>query len=195
VNKTKNIFSNVTYQDEQTGIAYRTYDNLGSSKEVYLRFVGGLPPKGKYFFYAGAQQNINSYKGFYQGVPLNYTRSSWVFFMYQQLKATPTITISTYGFMRTKGLQNFYELDNFGALNFSINKSVMKKTANVILSFNDVLLTNKTNFKLQQGNVNAYGTRLGDTRRVGITFRYNFGIKPKEDKKPMFEQPADTKDN
>ena len=53
VNKTKDIFSNVTYQDDVTKIAYRTYDNIGSSKEFYLRFVGGLPPGGKYFFYAG----------------------------------------------------------------------------------------------------------------------------------------------
>ena len=192
VNKTKNIFSNVTYQDESTGIAYRTYDNLGTSKETYLRFVGGIPPGGNYFFYAGAQMNINSYDGFYQGAPLNYSRKSWVFFMYHQIKLLPTLTMSVNGFMRTKGLQNFYELDNFGAAYISVNKSVMKKTANIILSFNDVFLTNKTSFRLQQGNVNAYGTRMGDTRRLGITFRYNFGIKPKEEKKQLFEQPAES---
>ncbi len=194
VNNTSNIFSNVTYQDEQTGIAYRTYDNLGTNKEVYLRFVGGIPPGGKYFFYAGAQQNINSYNGLYQGAALHFKRSSWVFFMYQQLKLAPTLTTSLYGFMRTGGVQNFYELDQFGALNLSFNKSVLKKKANLILSFNDLLLTNKTTFHLQQGNVNANGNRLGDTRRVGITLRYNFGLKPKEEKKPLFEQPADTKE-
>lgn len=191
VNKTKNIFSNVTYQDEATGIAYRTYDNLGTSKETYLRAVGGLPPGGKYFFYAGAQMNINSYDGLYQGAPLHYSRKSWVFFMYHQIKLLPTLNMTLNGFMRTKGLQNFYELQNFGAANISFNKSVMKRTANVILSFNDVFLTNKTTFSLQQGNVNAYGTRVGDTRRVGITFRYNFGLKPREEKKQLFEQPAE----
>ena len=195
VNKTSNIFSNVTYQDDITGIAYRTYDNLGTNKEVYLRFVGGIPPGGKYFFYAGAQQNINSYDGFYQGKPLRYTRGSWVFFMYQQLKVLPTLTMSVNGFMRLKGLQNFYEFNNFGALNVSFNKSVMKKTANLVLSFNDILLTNKTTFTLQQGDVNVSGTRINDTRRVGLTFRYNFGIKPKEEKKPMFEQPAELREN
>jgi iron complex outermembrane recepter protein len=191
VNKTKNIFSNVTYQDETTGIAYRTYDNVGKNKEVYLRFVGGIPPVGKYFFYAGAQMNINSYDGLYQGEPLNYSRKSWVFFMYHQLKISPTLSITANGFMRTKGLQNFYELNTFGAANVSFNKSVMKKTANIILSFNDIFLTNRTTFNLQQGNVSANGTRVGDTRRVGITFRYNFGIKPKEEKKQMFEQPSE----
>ncbi len=194
VNNTKNIFSNVTYQDGQTGIAYRTYDNLGTNREVYLRFVGGLPPGGNYFFYAGGQQNFNSYDGFYQGAPLHYKRSSWVFFMYHQLKLLPTLNVSLQGFMRTKGFQNFYELGNFGALNLSFNKTVMK-TANVILSFNDILLTNKMDFRLQQGNVDATGSRLNDTRRVGLTFRYNFGIKHTEEKKPLFEQPAESKDN
>lgn len=191
INKTQNIFSNVTYQDDNTKIAYRTYDNLGINKEVYLRFVGGIPPGGKYFFYAGAQQNINTYNGRYQDSALNYKRSSWLFFMYHQVKLLPTLTMGVYGFMRTKGLQNFYELNNFGTLNVNFNKSIMKKTANLILAFNDVLYTNKTSFSLQQGNINATGTRMGDTRRVSLTFRYNFGIKPKEEKKEMFGQPTE----
>lgn len=112
--------------------------------------------------------------------------------MYHQIKLLPTLNMVLNGFMRTKGLQNFYELNTFGAANISFNKSVMKKKANIILSFNDIFLTNKTTFRLQQGNVNAYGTRLGDTRRVGITFRYNFGIKPKEEKKEMFSQPSES---
>lgn len=191
INKTKDIFTNVTYQDDATAIAYRTFDNLGTNREVYLRFVGGIPPGGKYFFYAGAQQNINNYKGVYQNKPLAYKRNSWVFFMYHNFKASPTLNISMGGFMRLKGLQNFYELKTFGALNSSFNKSIMAKKANLILSFNDILRTNKTSFSLQQGNVSATGTRLNDNRRIGLTFRYNFGVKPKEEKKAMFEQPSE----
>ena len=40
INETKNIFSNVTYQDNTTKIAFRTYDNLGKNKEYYLRVIG-----------------------------------------------------------------------------------------------------------------------------------------------------------
>ena len=87
------------------------------------------------------------------------------------------------GFMRTKGIQNFYELENFGGLFISANKSILKKKANIILSVNDALRTNHVYFSLNQGNVNAKGSRENDTRRIGITFRYNFGLsKPKENK-------------
>lgn len=183
LNRTKDIFSNVTYQDDMTKVAYRTYDNLGKSKEFYFRILGGIPPGGKYFFYIGAQHNFIEYDGFYQNQPLSYKRGSWLFFIYQELKATKTLTVSMQGFMRTKALQNFYELNTFGGLFISVNKSILKKKVNIIFSVNDALRTNHVSFSLNQGNVSAKGSRVNDTRRFGITLRYNFGLnKPKEDK-------------
>ncbi len=183
INQTKNIFSNVTYQDDVTKIAYRTYDNLGKNKELYFRIIAGIPPGGKYFFYMGTQYNYNEYNGVYQNLPFHYTRGSWLFFMYQEFKATPTLLLSTQGFMRTKAVQNFYELNTFGGLFLSVNKSVLKKKGNIILSVNDALQTNHVEFTLQQGNVSTTGSRVNDTRRLGLTLRYNFGLsKPKENK-------------
>lgn len=190
INDTKDIFSNVTYQDTNR-IAYRTYDNLGKNKEVYAKVIGGIPPGGKYFFYVGVQYNHNRYNGFYEGVPLNYNRGSWTFFMFQEFKATKTLTFNMQGFMRTKGLQNLYELNTFGGVYVSVNKSILKKKANIILSVNDLFRTNQVSFSLQQGTVSAQGTRVNDTRRLGLTFRYNFGIKPKEENKKGFDAPAD----
>ena len=183
VNQTKDIFSNVTYQDNSTKIVYRTYDNLGKNKEVYFRIIAGIPPGGKYFFYMGSQYNYNAYDGIYQNLPFNYKRGSWLFFMYQELKVRPTLVVSAQGFMRTKAVQNFYELNTFGGLFLSVNKSVLNKKANIILSLNDALQTNHIDFTLKQGNVNSTGSRVNDTRRLGITLRYNFGLsKPKENK-------------
>ena len=191
INKTRDIFSNVTYQDNITRVAYRTYDNLGSNNEFYAKLIGGIPPGKKYFFYVGALYNYNSYSGFYEGQPLNYKRGSWTFFMFQELKLTKTFTVNMQGFMRTKGLQNLYELNTFGGLFVSANKSILKKKANIILSVNDLLRTNHVSFSLKQGSVQAQGERVNDTRRLGLTFRYNFGIKPKEEKKKSFDAPAE----
>ncbi len=190
INNTKDIFSSVTYQDSSK-IAYRTYDNLGKNKETYAKIIGGIPPGGKYFFYVGVQYNHNFYNGFYEGKPLNYKRGSWTFFMFQELKVTPTFIINMQGFLRTKGLQNLYELNTFGGLFISANKSILKKKANIILSVNDLLQTNRVSFSLQQGSVMAQGQRINDTRRLGLTFRYNFGIKPKEENKKAFDAPSD----
>jgi hypothetical protein len=192
VNDTKDIFSNVTYQDNTTKIAYRTFDNLGKNKELYFKVIGGIPPGGKYFFYVGAQYNYNKYEGVYQNQPLNYSRGSYTFFMYHEFKATKKMIFNMQGFMRTKGLQNFYELNTFGGLFVSVNRSIMQKKANIILSVNDLLQTNRVGFSLDQADLRATGKRINDTRRLGITLRYNFGIKPREEKKPSFDTPAES---
>lgn len=190
INNTKDIFSNVNYAGPNN-ITYRTYDNLGKNKEFYAKVIGGIPPGGTYFFYVGALYNYTHYTGFYESVPFDLKRGSWTFFMFQEFKVTPTFTLNTQGFLKTKGLQNLYELNTFGGLFVSANKSILKKKANIILSVNDLLHSNQISFSLKQGTTEATGKRVNDTRRLGLTFRYNFGIKPKEENKKSFEAPAD----
>ena len=190
INNTRDIFSQVTLQDDQTKITYRTYANIGKNKELYMKLIGGIPPGGKYFFYVGVQYNHNSYEGLYDNRPLNFKRGSYTFFMYHELKLTKTFTFNMQGFMRTKGVQNFYELNTFGGLFVSVNKAILNKKANIILSVNDLLQTNRVSFNIRQGNIEASGERINDTRRLGLTFRYNFGGKSTEDKK-SFDAPSE----
>lgn len=187
INDTRDIFSNVTYQDNNTKIALRTFDNLGKNRELYCRLVTGIPPGGKYFFYLGGIYNYNEYRGFYQNLPLNYNRGSFTFFTFHEFKASKTFTLNLQAFMRTRGLQNLYELENFGGMTLSANKSILNKKGNIILAVNDVFRTNFVTFALNQGDISAAGQRINDTRRVGLTFRYNFGFKPKEEKKQGFD--------
>lgn len=189
VNDMKDIFTNVTYQRDS--IVYRTFDNLGRNKETYVRVTGGIPPGGKYVFYAGAQYNHSNYDGSYAGKPLAYKRGTWTFFTYHNFKPSKVWNFTLNGFMRLKGLQNFYEIDPVGQLNFSINRSLMKRKMNVVLSINDMFYTNKYTFKIDQPGISASGQRFNDTRRVGLTVRYNFGIKPKEEKNENFGAPAE----
>jgi iron complex outermembrane recepter protein len=189
VNNTSNVFSQVTYQNNATKIAYRTYDNLGRYKEIYARLFGGLPAGGKYFMYVGVQYNHIQYDGEYGGFPLIYSRGSWTFFTGHELKITPTLKFNLNAWMYANGFRLFNELKTLGQLNASVIKTLMDKKFNIIISGNDILQTNKSVFHLQQGNVFVNGTRTQDSRRFGVTLRYNFGIAPKEEKKEFFNQP------
>ena len=77
------------------------------------------------------------------------------------------------------------------------NNSLPSKSGNYLLKVYLDGDTSKTVFTrallvLQpKGSVSAQGQRINDTRRLGLTFRYNFGIKPKEENKKSFEAPAD----
>ncbi len=184
LNDTKDIFTNVVYQaDSSRSQAYRTYDNLGSNKEWYFRAIGALPPGGKYFIVLGTQYNHNLYDGIYEGKPLSFSRGTWSFFTYQTYRLDQRSVITLNGFVRFRGQQQFYELSSFGALNMSVNRKFIKDKLIITLSGNDILRTNKNDFLIRQGSVNATGFRLSDTRRFGLNIRYAFGVKKKEENK------------
>jgi iron complex outermembrane recepter protein len=194
VNETKDIFTNVLYQSPTNKqVAYRTYDNLGRSRETYFRGIAVIPPGKAFFAVVGAQLNHNVYNGIYEDKPIVFDKATWTFFTFQSLKLDKLSTFTINGFWRTNGQQQFYELDNFGQLNSSLNRQFLNKKLTVTLSMNDIFFTNKNTFTLRQGSIYAVGFRENDTRRFGINIRYNFGIKPKEQKLDMLD--ADVKVN
>ena len=189
VNETTDIFTNVVYQSPTNKqVSYRTYDNLGKSRETYFRIIGVIPPGKKFFAVLGTQYNRNNYNGFYEGKPIVFNRGTWSIFTFQSLKLDGFSTLTLNGFWRFKGQQQFYELSDFGTLNATINRQFLKKKLTVTASYNDFLYTNNNHFELHQGTQNAIGYRASDTRRMGLSLRYNFGFKPKENKLEMLEQ-------
>jgi iron complex outermembrane receptor protein len=182
-NYTQDIFTNVLYQDpENPTVAYRSYDNLGKNAETYFRLMGAIPPGKKYFFVVGMQYNYNDYRGEYESSPLEFKRGSLSLFTFHQLKLGPLTTVSLNGFYRMKGQLQFYELSNFGNLNLNINRQLLNKKLLVSLSVSDLFFTNQYRFVLTQGSVSATGARINDTRRVGLSLRYNFGVRKKDEK-------------
>jgi hypothetical protein len=188
VNETKDIFTNVLYQSPTNNqVAYRTYDNLGRSRETYFRGIAVIPPGKAFFAVVGAQLNHNVYNGMYEQKPIVFDKATWTFFTFQSLKLDKLSTFTINGFWRTNGQQQFYELENFGQLNSSLNRQFLNKKLTVTLSMNDIFFTNKNTFTLRQGSIYAVGFRENDTRRFGINIRYNFGIKPKEQKMDLLD--------
>jgi iron complex outermembrane receptor protein len=184
VNKTEDIFTNVIYQNGNQ--AFRTYDNLGRNTEWYFRGLGALPPGGRYFFVVGAQYNHNFYEGLYENKPLAFKKGTWTFFTYQTFKIDKRSVITLNGFMRLKGQQQFYELSTFGALNASVNRKFLKDKLVLTASLSDMFATNRNDFTITQGTINANGFRQSDTRRFGLNLRYNFGIRKKEENNNPF---------
>ncbi len=191
VNETKDIFTSVVYQSAANKqIAYRTYDNLGKSKEVYFRAIAAIPPGKKFFAVIGAQYNRNIYNGFYENKPFTFDKATVTFFTFQSLKIDTKSVFTINGFWRSNGQQQFYELDNFGQINATLNRQFLNKKLTITLAMNDIFFTNNNTFTLHQGSINTNGYRENDTRRWGINMRYNFGFKPKEKKFEMLDTDA-----
>lgn len=181
VNKTRDIFADVLYEDpREPGSLIMTTDNLGSSSETYLRGLVGIPPGGRYFFALGGQYNLTEYNGYYNGEPLSWEHGSWRFFTFHSLKISKNTKFNMGGFYLLKGQQGFYELGNFGSLNMNITQMLFRQKLMVSIYARDIFTTMKMSFTLNQGDISAAGDRYSDTHRFGINIRYNFGIGKKE---------------
>ena len=183
-NYTRDVFSSVVYQDKTHGdIAVRTYDNLEKDKETYLRAMAGIPPGGKYFFAIGAQYNINEFDGVYENQQLNISKGSWRIFTFHSLSIFKQTKLTVYGFMMINGFQNFYDLKNFGSLNFGLTQTLFKKKLSITISGRDILRTMVTKFSIDEGTIYSTGNRYSDNQRFGFNLRYNFGMKKKDEHK------------
>jgi hypothetical protein len=181
-NYTQDIFTNVVYQDPQNAsVVYRTYDNLGKNEETYFRMIGANPPGGTYFGMLGVQYNLNKYEGQYENAPLTFTRGSWTIFTMQQVKIDKRSTFTLNGRLQLNGQQQFYELGNFGNLNANLNRMFLKRKLTVTLTFSDLFFTNRNDFALNQGSIRVTGRRVADTQRLGVTVRYNFGMRKRDE--------------
>jgi len=181
---TRDIISNVLYTDDNyPNIVVNTYDNLSNSTETYLRGMAGIPPGGRYYFAVGAQYNLNEYEGFYDNTPFSYKRGSWRLFTFHSLKLFKNTRITLSGFMMINGMQNFYELKNFGQVNFGITQRFFDDRLTISINGRDILRTMVTQFEMHQGSISVAGSRYSDNQRFGIQIRYNFGLK-KPEKKP-----------
>lgn len=182
-NYTSDIFAGVIYRDPvNENAAFRTFDNLGTNRETYFRIMGGIPPTGRYFFYAGAQYNLNEYEGIYENRELTFSRGSWRLFTYHALRITQTTRLTMSGFLVTRGQMGFYELEDFGQLNFGLNQTFLDRKLSVTLSARDVLRSMVNEFTLNQGSISTTGKRYSDTRRFGISATWNFGIPDRKEK-------------
>jgi outer membrane receptor protein involved in Fe transport len=183
-NETKGIISSVLYNDpENPALTFNTFDNIGQSRETYFRIVAAVPPGAGFFAVAGAQYNWNEYQGFYEGTPVNFQRGSWRIFTYQSLNITKSTKFSFNAFMLINGQMNFLELGNFGQANLTLSQTLMQKKLNLSFFVRDVFRTMNTPFLLRQGDILFEGSRYADNQRVGMNLRYNFGMKPKEERR------------
>jgi iron complex outermembrane recepter protein len=191
-NYTQGIISQVLYSDAQNPEqTYQTYDNIGRSKESYFRITGGIPPVNRFFGVVGAQYNITEYDGLYENEPVRFRRGSWRIFTFQSLRIGKNTKIMASGFMLLNGQMNLMELGNFGQLNLTINHNFLDNKLQVSVFGRDILRTMNTAFSLQQSNIDWAGERYADNQRIGATLRYQFGIRPKEERKKSMLFPTD----
>ncbi|MEQ1553698.1 MAG: outer membrane beta-barrel family protein [Ferruginibacter sp.] len=175
-----NIFAEVNKPNIiNNAITDKTYGNLSTSKELYIRLFAGVPPgaiKNYYFFIGGMYSNIKI-NGVYDNAALNFSAKSFKYYTVHEIQATKNTNVELFGYWLVNTQLELAKFKNFGGVFLNISQDILKRKAQVSLYFNDVFYTQGTNYVFAQGAISSSGNNTTDSKRIGFTFKYNFGGK------------------
>jgi|GEM_PF-6999264 len=174
---TNNALTGITYQDDSTLTTYKTVDNL-AKKEIW-NFSVMIPVKIKnrflstnYFAYG-----ITRFNGYYETSPISIQRNSFNFFNNTTYSFKNGINVELNGYYNRRMLYGLFDLGDIWSVNAGIQKFFFNNKLSVKLNATDIFRSQINRFTFRQANVDLDATQYQDTRSIGISFVYKFGIK------------------
>jgi hypothetical protein len=81
------------------------------------------------------------------------------------------------GWYRTKGADGLLVINDMGAMNAAVSKTILKKQGTLKLGLRDVFYTQQFSGYARYSNVDVNLNGRRDTRQVNLSFNYRFGKK------------------
>lgn len=161
---------------------FQTRDNFNSMKQIGLAVMAN--------FKVTKWWNINLYtnvfNNHYEGIYQNGMKNDPVDIQFTTFTGnmTNSFTIGKKGWnaelsgwYRTKGSEGLLVINDMGAMNAAVSKTILKKQGTLKLGVRDVLFTQQFSGYAKYSNVDVNIAGRRDTRQVNLSFNYRFGKK------------------
>jgi hypothetical protein len=174
--ETKNAITSVTYQNDSTLTTYKTVDNLALKKLWNISTIIPIRIKNKFLSINYFALGKTFYKGFYESAPISISRNSFTYYNNTTFSFKNGLAIEAGGFYNKGMLYGLFEIGEIWAFNCGIQKSFFAKKLNLKINFTDIFRSQINQFSFVQSNINLFARQYSDTRAVGISLVYKFGI-------------------
>ena len=161
---------------------FQTRDNFNSMKQIGLAVMANF--KVTKWWNINLYTNVfnNHYEGIYQNgmsndpIDIQFTTFTG--------NMTNSFTIGKKGWnaelsgwYRTKGADGLLVINDMGAMNGAVSKTILKKQATLKLGVRDIFYTQQFSGYAKYSNVDVNISGRRDTRQVNLSFNYRFGKK------------------
>ncbi len=161
---------------------FQTRDNFNSMKQIGLAVMANF--KVTKWWNINLYTNVfnNHYEGIYQNgmsndpIDIQFTTFTG--------NMTNSFTIGKKGWnaelsgwYRTKGADGLLVINDMGAMNGAVSKTILKKQATLKLGIRDIFYTQQFSGYAKYSNVDVNISGRRDTRQVNLSFNYRFGKK------------------
>ena len=161
---------------------FQTRDNFNSMKQLGIAVMANFPVT-KWW-------NINLYtnvfNNHYEGMYLNGGKNDPIDIQFTTFTGnmTNSFTIGKKGWnaelsgwYRTKGADGLLVINDMGAMNAAVSKTILKKQGTLKLGIRDIFYTQQFSGYAKYSNVDVNLNGRRDTRQVNLSFTYRFGKK------------------
>lgn len=173
-NYTKDLFTEVLYQNDETKTIYQTMENLSSSIDWNASETVQLKP-AKWWQLSGTITGMYKEVNSTLANGLQFKRWSYRGNMNNSFTLPYKISLELSGQYMSKQLIGNFTLKPRYNIDLGIQRRILKDKGTIKFAFNDVFNTGSAGAYTKYGNVDIDVNNYWETRRLNISFNYRFG--------------------
>jgi hypothetical protein len=189
-NRTKDVMTSVTEQNDQTKVVKQTVINLDQLTNVDLTLSFPLQITPWWNTHQNATLFRNKYQADYLGQKLNNGRVSGNLSTNHTITLTKGLTAEVNAWYNTLQVYGLNQIKGFGQVSIGVQQSLWDNKASIRLNVSDVFRTTPVNGSINYQNMDIRFRSWYESQTVRLNFSYNFGnntIKPSRNRRTSVE--------
>ena len=173
--RTENAISELTVQDDNTKETKQITRNIKASNMLSYNLFASIPIKKWYSVQVDLSGWYQNFEGEVNGVNFNKGKPAMQLNITNEIILPKEFSLEISGQYTSSMLWGIFEIKPRGNVDIGIKKMLLKNKVSIKLSTSDIFRTAITRVDVNFDNQNINLSQYQDTRRVNISFTYNFG--------------------
>ena len=178
---TKDAMTEVLEQDNESQATFQTYRNLSNFDNLSLNVSAPFTLTEWWTLRLSLTAYQNSYRSPYMNGELNADQFSYNFYVANNFNLPADFKAELTGYYQSAFIYSIFEGQPQYAIDFGLTKSILDGKGKISLNVNDIFDTRRFQAIIRQADLNLDLINKNESRRVNVTFTYNFGndeVKP-----------------
>ena len=175
-NSTKDVLAQIIKPDPgNENILFLTPDNVAKFRNMGIAITAPIPVKKWWTLNLFTNVFNNRYQGFYNGVPIDTSFTSFMVNMTQTFTIKQGFTVEVSGFYRAKTIEQLTVSEPMYVVSFGGQKTVMKGKGTVRLNLRDPFWLQRWEGRTKFDVVDTRVRNRWDNRQFTVSFTWRFG--------------------
>lgn len=171
---TSQVITDLLKQDDATRVTFQTKDNLGTTDNINLSIALNIPVTKWWTSNNSFNAWRNIVNGMYLDEPIKFRKNTLSYNGSNTFTLPKGFKVEISGFYHSPLIWGLFNIHSQYAVNFGIQKNILKDNATIKVNVNDIFRTNRSSVDILYSNINATSYNRWDSRRLNVSFTWRF---------------------